>query len=984
MGTGRDAGQDRAQRPAQATAGVLGGAVPWGGTLARPGFLPAALWPGAWLGRLRDHLRADARAEVASGRLILWLPVLFGVGILLYFGAAQEPSLIAACAVTLAIAAIAVLARAQPVSFAVLLAALALAMGFALARAHTAWVDHPILFPPPGPVRLTGYIEQVERRPKADRVLLRVTTAEGRGLALTPSLVRLSLGRGFAPPAGTQVSILARLLPPMEPAMPGGHDFGRGPWFQGIEAVGFALGRPKLVATPEAPPLSVRIGMVIEQVRLGIGGRIRQSLNGYQADIAVALVVGDRTAISPAIEESMRVSGLTHVLSISGLHMAMVAGTLFALVRGLLAAVPGLALSFPIKTTAALVALAGSAGYLVLSGNDWPAQRSFYMLAIVLVGVMVGRAALNLRTVAVAATVVLALGPQAILEAGTQMSFAATLALVAVFQSVKGIWSRSPNGPVAWQMLVKGTLFLAALSLTSLVAGAATAPYAALHFQRLGTYGLLSNLAAMPAVEFLVMPFGLAGVLLMPFGWDFLVWPVMGWGIEIMVRVSDFVAALPGADARTDMVGPAAAGAATLALLCLCLLRGTLTLAAVPPAIAAVLLLGAPQRPDVLVAPNAQTVAVRGSDGRLSVIGAKTNRLVVEQWLSHEGDTRKADARDLDAAFRCDPTGCVARLPDGARLAVAHRVESLELDCLEASILITPFAPPAACAAHVLTPTHLSRTGTLTLFRRDGRDGASEHRIDHAASPGALVRQDRAVEGGVRSRSAAASSPPTSPGGPGPAPATAFRGPQPSSAPSAAPERDVPDAARSTDATSDASDRIDGLRRMRPRRMAADHHAALKRQALADRAERARRKAASSAIADQPPTVRVTGQNPDLSDPTESVSGLDAVSPPRAIAPAATTPTSSAHASKAISQESSPEESPAEASTPQGARAQAAIAQTVPMAAKETFAARWRVVPTRAPGVQRPWMPVLPVSPEPVTNPDIATERAAEDATAEP
>ncbi len=178
--------------------------------------------------------------------------------------------------------------------------------------------------------------------------------------------------------------------------------------------------------------------------------------------------MGDRASISPAIEESMRVSGLTHVLSISGLHMAMVAGTLFALVRGLLATVPALALGFPIKTTAALVALAGSAGYLILSGNDWPAQRSFYMLAIVLVGVMVGRAALNLRTVAVAATLVLALGPQAILEAGTQMSFAATLALVAVFQGVKGLWSRAPKGTVAWQILARGGMFVAALSLTSL------------------------------------------------------------------------------------------------------------------------------------------------------------------------------------------------------------------------------------------------------------------------------------------------------------------------------------------------------------------------------------------------------------------------------------------------------------------------------------------------------------------------------------
>lgn len=940
MGTGRDTRQDRAQRPARAIAGVLGGAIPWGGTLARPAFVPQALWPGAWLGRLRDRFLSDARAEAASGRLILWLPVLFGAGILLYFGAAQEPSLIAACGLALAIGIVAALARGQPVSFALLLAALALAAGFALARAHTAWVDHPILLPPPGPVRLTGHIEQVERRPKADRVLLRVNAAEGRGLTQTPALVRLSLGRGFSPPAGTQVSILARLLPPMEPAMPGGYDFGRSPWFQGIEAVGFGLGRPKTVMTPAAPPLSVRIGMLIEQVRLSIGGRIRQSLSGSQADIAVALVVGDRAAISPAIEESMRVSGLTHVLSISGLHMAMVAGTLFALVRGLLAAVPSLALGFPIKTTAALAALAGSAGYLVLSGNDWPAQRSFYMLAIVLVGVMVGRAALNLRTVAVAATVVLALGPQAILEAGTQMSFAATVALVAVFQRVKGVWARSTKGPVLWQMLRKSALFIAALSLTSLVAGAATAPYAALHFQRLGTYGLLSNLAAMPAVEFLVMPFGLAGVLLMPFGWDFLAWPVMGWGIEIMVRVSDVVAALPGADARTDMVGPAAAGAATLALLSLCLLRGTLMLAAVPPAIAALLLLGAPQRPDVLIAPNAQTVAVRGIDGRLSILGAKSNRLMAEQWLSHEGDTRKADASGLDAAFRCDPTGCIAPLPDGNRIAVAHRAESLEVDCLEASVLITPFTPPRACAAHVLTPTQLARTGTVSLFRRDGPSPPSGRQIGAAPRPGVSVLRDNVAEYAMPSarpmaplRDDTAASP-----------TVVLTRTQTPSGPAAEPARE---AALAPASNEEPPDPPDGVRRNRPRRMAADHHASLRRQAASERAERALIKGA-----------RATGADPPLTT-TEAISESARDRPP----PAILVP---------------------DAAPPQIAPPQAAIEQTDPVAPHNSFSVRWRVVPTRPPGVQRPWMPVLPALPEPPANLDVATERAAEDATIDP
>ncbi|WP_051356322.1 ComEC/Rec2 family competence protein [Azorhizobium doebereinerae] len=720
MERGRDRG---GQRPLGAIAGVLGGAV------ARPVFVPAPFWPGALLGRLRDRILADARAEAASGRLILWLPVLFGCGILIYFGAAQEPSLPAAMGLAGALTLAAFVARTRPVTFALLLGAAAISAGFALATLQTARISHPVLPPPPGPVRLTGFIEQVERRPKADRVLLRVTAAEGRGLSERPALVRLSLGRGTAPPTGTPVSVLARLLPPVEAVVPGGHDFGRAIWFRGIDAVGFGLGRPRIISPPGDPPFSVRLGSLIEDVRRTVGTRIRQSLSGTAADIAVALVVGDRASVAPEVEESMRVSGLTHVLSISGLHMAMVAGTLFFLVRGLLAAIPPLALGFPIKTAAALVALGGSGIYLLLSGNDWPAQRSFFMLGIVLIGVMAGRSALTLRTVAVAAMLVLALGPQAILEAGTQMSFAATLALVAAYEHWSGLRARPAKGALVWQLAARAGLFLAALSLTSIVAGAATAPYAALHFQRVGVFGLLANLCAMPAVEFLVMPFGLMGVLLMPFGWDFIAWPVMGWGLDIMVRVSDMVAALPGADTRTDWVGPGAAGAATIALLCLCLLRGWLAALAIPPAVAAVLLLGPALRPDVLIAPNGQTVAVRGSDGRLSVTGARSSRLAVEQWLSREADPRTSETKDLAAGFSCDADACRAPLPGGGVLAVSRRPEGLAAACREVTILVTPVPAPKDCGARVFSPGALARTGTVALFRKEGLGGRRRPRL---------------------------------------------------------------------------------------------------------------------------------------------------------------------------------------------------------------------------------------------------------------
>ncbi|MFG1411681.1 ComEC/Rec2 family competence protein [Xanthobacter sp. VTT E-85241] len=689
--------------------------------------------------RLFTGIAADIRAEAEAGRLVLWLPVLFAAGILLYFGADQEPSLVACLLLTAVMLTATLAARARASSFAVLAGATALACGFTLACLQTARITRPILIPPAGSVRLTGFVEHLEKRATADRILLRVETAQAKGLDFKPERVRLSLPRGSAPSVGAGISVSARLLPPLGPAMAGAHDFGRAPWFAGIDAVGFALGPPKATPLAQAPPTAVRIAALVHGVRVALAARIRLVLSGAAADIAVALVTGDRSSIAPAVEESMRLSGLTHVLSISGLHMALVAGTLFALVRGLLALFPPLALGAPVKSLAALCALTGSALYLVLSGNDVAAQRSFLMLGLVLLGVIVGRAALTLRSVAVAAVLVLAAAPVSVLDPGMQMSFAATLALVAAFERLRPLrlgWTA--EGPVA-RIALKIALFVGGLALTSLVAGLATAPYGALHFQRIGAYGLLSNLAAMPAVSFLVMPFGLLGVLLLPFGLDSLAWPIMGLGIDIMVGVSDKVAALPGAGLRTDWFNPPSVLAASLALLCLCLLRGRLAAIALVPALVALGLGGAPPRPDILIAPNGRTVAVRAGDGRLSILGATSNRMVADQWLSRESDSRTAQSEGLADAFRCDRLGCTATTSGGV-LAVSRRPEGLEADCLNAALIVSPHPAPKKCPARVVTPTDMANTGTLALFRApEGQASLEGWRIVPARS----ARQQR-------------------------------------------------------------------------------------------------------------------------------------------------------------------------------------------------------------------------------------------------
>ncbi len=240
----------------------------------------------------------------------------------------------------------------------------------------------------------------------------------------------------------------------------------------------------------------------------------------------------------------MRASGLGHVLSISGLHMALVAGSVFWLIRALLALSPRLALTRPIKKWAAAGALAAATFYLTISGSNVATQRSYVMLAVILCAVMIDRRAITLRNVAIAALIVLILEPESLLTASFQMSFAATLALVAGYEALRDRADRTLSLANLADRGLAGRLWFSAhgLFLTSLIAALATTPFAIYHFQRAAPLALLANLAAMPVVGLLVMPAALFAVILMPLGLESLALVPMSWGIDWFVRVGEVVA----------------------------------------------------------------------------------------------------------------------------------------------------------------------------------------------------------------------------------------------------------------------------------------------------------------------------------------------------------------------------------------------------------------------------------------------------------
>ena len=700
--------------------------APWNvEDVRRRGRLAAPDWLSALGLRGRRALSEWALAEVAPGRLLPWLPVAFGTGIALYFTADREPAWWAAFSLGLVTISIAVMARRRPFGFPLALAVAAMATGFCVATLQTARVAHPVLQRSTWRAQVSGFVEAREERERSDRIVVRVSHFTAPRIIEEPERVRVAVRKGTAPAVGQFAAFKAHLSPPLQPLRPGGYDFARDMYFQQIGASGYVLGKIKTEPPPSAQSLWLRYAAFIDTLREGINNRIHSVLPGDRGSIASALITGKRNAISQDVRDAFYVSSLAHVLAISGFHMALVAGIMFFCVRAGLALVPSLAITKPIKKWAALAALFAAAFYLLMSGASVSTQRSFIMIAIVLAGVMADRQAITFRTLAIAAFAVLLIAPQSVLHPSFQMSFSATLALIAGFQYGVPQWRSDGEPSAGARAALWGWREIAGLLLASLVAGLATTPYAAYHFHRVAPYGVLANLLAMPVVSVVVMPMGILGVLSMPFGFDAVFWRLMGAGIDWMIGVAQWVTSLPGSVGHMAAFGSGPLIVVSLGLLLICLLRTPLRWSGVVLVVVASLWALNTPRPDVLVSGDGWVAAVRGTDGRLAFLHSGRDRFAVKDWLAADGDPRDAKDQSLNEGVRCDPVGCTAKLANGRLVAFALAAEAFEEDCARAAVVVSsresPLRPDGVgqggCKALLIDRPAWRAHGATALYR---------------------------------------------------------------------------------------------------------------------------------------------------------------------------------------------------------------------------------------------------------------------------
>lgn len=627
------------------------------------------VWGEVWLAGQKDYAP-------------VWLAAFFAAGIGVYFTLSFEPSgkfiTISAC-LSLAAAILFALTGSAIGRWAAF-AGFLMCAGFMAGQARTQSFD-PAIKREMGPMTLNASVHEVQdidsTSGKARRLVLKDIKAEGD--YLSSARIRVHDGTHLLP--GDRINVTAKLMPPAGPSLPGGFDFQRYAYFQGWQAVGFAFDTPEVVHRPDAAQHSLQ----------GFRQRLKEDVGVWAAEastgavgMTILFLTGAKDAVPESARKAMRDSGLAHMLAISGLHVGLIAGCAFFMLRLAFVVIPGAALRYPIKKWAALAGIVTACLYLLLVGPTIPTQRAVIMTSIAFFAIMLDRSPLSLRLLAVAALLVLLFRPEALFGASFQMSFAAVAGLIIFYDWTAPFWQR-------WRqhkgIVSKCSMYLAGLSATSLVATLTTAPFVIYHFQSWPVYSIIANLAAVPVLAFIVMPAVLFAFLLMPFG--LAAWPVKCavLGAEFIIYVAESVSAWPEAVLHV----PALSHLSLMAVIVGGLLWAVSGIRFWPLFMMILLACGTYElvkpKPVFLVNANGALAGVYEGE-RFLLSSTSKERYAAEQWQQYFAtyDFEAWPEEGRRGSVSCDNTACRVHVRE-LKIAWLKKPQSVRAECIWAEII---------------------------------------------------------------------------------------------------------------------------------------------------------------------------------------------------------------------------------------------------------------------------------------------------------
>ncbi len=630
-----------------------------------------------------------------------WLTVAFAAGIGLWFYLGSAWQWLAVVSIALVGASLAYAKWRADEKRAHLLAAvmsvsLAVAAGVALVWARSAMVGaEPI--PYPRFEQIDARILEREEQPAEERVRLVLATRDaesGRAVAYRVNVPLDADRPGLR--EGARIRLTARLMPPSPPIVPGAYNFARRAWFEGLSATGSLAGEVEIV---EPPPQSE---LTLASIQRRLSSHVRANLDGTAGAIAATLASGDRGAIPEEDEEAMRDAGLTHLLSISGLHVsAIIAATYFVTLK-LLALWPWFALRVRLPLVAAGAAALAGIGYTLLTGAEVPTVRSCIGALLVLVALALGREPLSMRMVAIAAGAVLALWPESLVGPSFQMSFAAVIAIVSL-HNVQRIRDFLAPREQSWLRLLARRS--AILFLTGLVIELALMPIVLFHFHRAGVYGAAANLIGIPLVTFISMPLVALALLLDLVGAGAPVWWLVGHSLDLLLAIAHFFAEQPGSVKLAPRIGMGAMALYLAGALWLALWQGRARLWGFLPVTLAAVLMASEPVPDILISRDGRDIGIANEADRLLVLRDSEGGYAQDNLLELAGTDRRPIPIAQWQGSRCSPEFCMLTIARGGRewaILVARNRDlvaerALAAACRNVDIVVADRYLPRSC-----------------------------------------------------------------------------------------------------------------------------------------------------------------------------------------------------------------------------------------------------------------------------------------------
>ncbi|MEO6396817.1 MAG: ComEC/Rec2 family competence protein [Devosia sp.] len=635
-------------------------------------------------------LLASARSALDERRFFVLLPAAVIAGLILAISVPADPSpiLLALSGVTIGL----LMVFSWRSLSALRLASLAAALwaGFALLSIHGALFGTEMLSRPaygPYQMRVDEILSETEAETRIVASAIKPLEA-ARALPIRRARLIIDSGPDLAP--GDTISGPFRFAPVPGAVIPGGFDSQFHAYFDGIGAYGNSTQPPVVVTTgSETAPEHA-----IDAIRRGISARIDTVLPQPSAGIARAIINGDQSAVTDEARETMATAGIAHVLSVSGLHLTIVAGGVFAVLRLLLSASGAISHRVSVKRVAAVVGIVAAVGYFAISGGNVAAFRSTLMIVLVFGAVLFGRRALTMRNVAIAALIVVASDPASVFRPSFQLSFAAVAALVGAYESFRREGEREAN----W--LNRLWRYFFGITITSVVAGVATLLFSIYHFQQTSPLGVLGNLATLPLVGFVMMPMALLAVLAMPFGVEGPFVVVMGWSVDRMLDLAAIVALWSQHLRASPLLSPTALVIGFAALCWFCFFRDRWRLLGPALALPLVLLFAVDRPPDVLIADTTQAIAVRGAAG-LELVQGRPASFALDVWRE-----TYADPIGEAAGVKCDSIACIGTSGAGFTYAVVLDPAGFAEECGRADLVITRRDAPSSCSSGAVVDAH--------------------------------------------------------------------------------------------------------------------------------------------------------------------------------------------------------------------------------------------------------------------------------------